>query len=55
MSGKVVITKSKLEELSKAINAKAGETGEKTIAQMTETVENINTLDNAPVWDGGDY
>ncbi|WP_440552966.1 SGNH/GDSL hydrolase family protein [Vescimonas sp.] len=38
---KVVVTKSKLDGLAQHINAKAGTTGAKTIAQMQETVDGI--------------
>lgn len=40
---KVVVTKSKLDSLAKHINAKAGTTGAKTIAQMQATVDGIST------------
>ena len=38
---KVSVTKSKLDSLAQHINAKAGTTGAKTIAQMQETVDGI--------------
>lgn len=38
---KVVVTKSKLDSLARHINAKAGTTGAKTIAQMQATVDGI--------------
>ena len=40
-SGKVVVTKAKLDELANRINEKAGSTGPKTIAELTQTVANI--------------
>ena len=40
---KVVVTKSKLDSLARHINAKAGTTGAKTIAQMQATVDGIST------------
>ena len=40
---KVVVTKSKLDTLAQHINAKAGTTGAKTIAQMQATVDGIST------------
>lgn len=40
---KVVVTKSKLDGLAQHINAKAGTTGAKTIAQMQATVDGIST------------
>lgn len=40
---KVVVTKSKLDSLAQHINAKAGTTGAKTIAQMQATVDGIST------------
>ena len=40
-SGKVVVTKAKLDELANRINEKAGSTGPKTIAELTQTVTNI--------------
>ena len=40
MSEKVVVTKSKLDELANVINEKAGTTGKKTIDQLKETVSN---------------
>lgn len=40
-SGKVVVTKTKLDELANRINEKAGSTGPKTIAELTQTVENM--------------
>lgn len=55
---KVVVTKSKLDSLAQHINAKAGTTGAKTIAQMQATVDGISggaaketwiIKDNAPV------
>lgn len=55
MSKKVVVTKSKLDELANSINEKAGKTGKKTIDQLKETVDNMNALDTVPVWKGGDY
>lgn len=39
---KVVVTKSKLDSLAQHINAKAGTTGTKTIAQMQATVDGIS-------------
>lgn len=39
---KVVVTKSKLDSLAQHINAKAGTTGAKTIAQMQATVDGIS-------------
>lgn len=42
-SGKVVVTKSKLDGLANAINDKAKSPGPKTIAQLTQTVNNMNT------------
>lgn len=55
MSEKVVVTKSKLDDLATSINEKAGQTGKKTIDQLKETVNNMNTLNTVPVWEGGDY
>lgn len=46
-SGKVVVTKSKLDGLANAINDKAKSPGPKTIAQLTQTVNDIKT--DAPV------
>ena len=46
-SGKVVVTKSKLDELANAINDKAQSPGPKTIAQLTQTVNDRQT--DAPV------
>lgn len=40
-SGKVVVTKTKLDELANRINEKAGSTGPKTIAELTQTVVNM--------------
>ena len=40
-SGKVVVTKAKLDELANRINQKAGSTGPKTIAELTQTVANM--------------
>ena len=40
-SGKVVVTKAKLDELASRINEKAGSTGPKTLAELTQTVANI--------------
>lgn len=40
MSEKVVVTKSKLDELANVTNEKAGTTGKKTIDQLKETVTN---------------
>lgn len=40
-SGKVVVTKTKLDELANRINEKAGSTGPKTIAELTQTVANM--------------
>ena len=40
-SGKVVVTKAKLDELANRINEKAGSTGPKPIAELTQTVANI--------------
>ena len=42
-SGKVVVRKSKLDELANAINDKAQSPGPKTIAQLTQTVNGIKT------------
>ena len=42
-SGKVVVTKSKLDGLANAINDKAKSPGPKTIAQLTQTVNDMNT------------
>lgn len=42
-SGKVVVTKSKLDELANAINEKAQSPGPKTIAQLTQTVNDMKT------------
>lgn len=42
-SEKVVVTKSKLDGLANAINDKAKSPGPKTIAQLTQTVNNMNT------------
>lgn len=42
-SGKVVVTKSKLDGLANAINDKAKSPGPKTIAQLTQTVNDIQT------------
>ena len=42
MSDKVIITKSKIDNLAQTINNKAGTTGSKTINQMIDTVNNIN-------------
>ena len=44
-SGKVVVTKSKLDGLANAINDKAKSPGPKTIAQLTQTVNDIKTAD----------
>lgn len=41
---KVLITKSKLDSLAQHINAKAGTSGTKTIAQMQETVDGITEM-----------
>ena len=46
-SGKVVVTKSKLDGLANAINDKAKSPGPKTIAQLTQTVNDMQT--DAPV------
>lgn len=43
-SGKVVVTKAKLDELANRINEKAGSTGPKTIAELTQTVANIPSV-----------
>ena len=48
MADKVVVTKSKLDELAQHINTKAGTTGAKTIAQMQAAVDGI-TGGAAPV------
>lgn len=40
-SGKVVVTKAKLDGLANRINEKAGSTGPKTIDELTKTVANI--------------
>lgn len=42
-SGKVVVTKSKLDELANSINNKAKSPGPKTIAQLTQTVNDMKT------------
>ena len=42
-SGKVVVTKSKLDELANSINNKAKSPGPKTIAQLTQTVNDMQT------------
>ena len=42
-SGKVVVTKSKLDGLANAINDKAQSPGPKTIAQLTQTVNDMKT------------
>ena len=42
-SGKVVVTKSKLDELANSINNKAQSPGPKTIAQLTQTVNDMKT------------
>lgn len=42
-SGKVVVTKSKLDELANSINNKANSPGPKTIAQLTQTVNDMQT------------
>lgn len=42
-SGKVVVTKSKLDGLANAINDKAKSPGPKTIAQLTQTVNDMKT------------
>lgn len=42
-SGKVVVTKSKLDELANSINSKANSPGPKTIAQLTQTVNDMQT------------
>lgn len=56
MSEKVVVTKSKLDELANSINEKAGQTGGKTIDQLKETVAGISGLTEAPIWEeGGEY
>lgn len=56
MSEKVVVTKSKLDELADSINEKAGDTGKKTIDQLKETVAGLSSLAEAPIWEeGGDY
>lgn len=56
MSEKVVVTKSKLDELADSINQKAGDTAKKTIDQLRETVAGLSGLGDAPVWEeGGDY
>lgn len=44
MADKVVVTKSKLDSLAQHINAKAGTTGTKTIAQMQNTVDGITGI-----------
>lgn len=46
-SGKVVVTKSKLDGLANAINDKAKSPGPKTIAQLTQTVNDMKP--DAPV------
>jgi hypothetical protein len=48
-SGKVVVTKSKLDGLANAINDKAKSPGPKTIAQLTQTVNDMKT-DGASVF-----
>lgn len=45
-SGKVVVTKTKLDELANAINEKAESTGPKTIAELTQTVNNMPDAKN---------
>lgn len=40
-SGKVVVTKTKLDELANRINEKAGSTGPKTIDELAQTVANM--------------
>lgn len=52
---KVIVTKTKLDALANSINDKAGSTGKKTIDQMKDTVDNMDTLATLPVWEGGDY
>lgn len=42
-SGKVIVTKSKLDGLANAINNKAQSPGPKTIAQLTQTVNDMKT------------
>lgn len=42
-SGKVIVTKSKLDELANSINNKANSPGPKTIAQLTQTVNDMQT------------
>ena len=42
-SGKVVVTKAKLDELANSINNKANSPGPKTIAQLTQTVNDMQT------------
>lgn len=54
-SVKVVVTKSKLDGLATVINEKAGQVGKKTIDQLKETVNGINTLNTVPIWKGGNY
>lgn len=52
---KVIVTKTKLDALANSINDKAGSTGKKTIDQMKDMVDNMDTLVTLPVWEGGDY
>ena len=47
---KVVVTKSKLDSLAQHINAKAGTTGAKTIAQMQATVDGITVGAAKETW-----
>lgn len=62
-SGKVVVTKSKLDGLANAINDKAQSPGPKTIAQLTKTVNDMKTGGSSvflvtlttPSYDGGHY
>lgn len=62
-SGKVVVTKSKLDGLANAINDKAQSPGPKTIAQLTQTVNDMKTGGSSvflvtlttPDYDGGYY
>ena len=62
-SGKVVVTKSKLDGLANAINDKAQSPGPKTIAQLTQTVNDMKTGGSSvflvtlttPAYDLGSY
>lgn len=53
MEDKVVISKEKLDSLADSINEKAGTSGNKSIDELRNTVENIydNYLENAEIVD----